>query len=192
MYRKLRLKFIGISTLSTVVVLFIVLGSVNLITYSNIVSDIFTRLDFISKNSDDVPQTEDIEKMQNKNITPETQYETRYITVMVDKSGNVIDFNDEHIAAIEGSEINDFIKYATSREVMRGIFVYDSLYYAFLKTDAGDLTRLTIMDCTRNISTNKDEKKKEKSNQPLVHNTQVYITTRSSKKRKTTGYHKYK
>ena len=40
MYRKLRLKFIGISTLSTVVVLFIVLGSVNLITYSNIVSDI--------------------------------------------------------------------------------------------------------------------------------------------------------
>ena len=101
MYRKLRLKFIGISTLSTVVVLFIVLGSVNLITYSNIVSDIFTRLDFISKNSDDVPQTEDIEKMQNKNITPETQYETRYITVMVDKSGNVIDFNDEHIENIE-------------------------------------------------------------------------------------------
>lgn len=153
MYRKLRLKFIGISTLSTVVVLFIVLGSVNLITYSNTLSDIFARLDFISKNSDDVPQTEDIEKMQNKNISPETKYETRYITVMVDKSGNVIDFNDEHIAAIEGSEINDFIKYATSREVMRGIFVYDSLYYAFLKTDAGDLTRLTIMDCTRNIST---------------------------------------
>ncbi|SEQ44602.1 Histidine kinase-, DNA gyrase B-, and HSP90-like ATPase [Lachnospiraceae bacterium NE2001] len=153
MYRKLRLKFIGIATLSTAVVLFIVLGSVNLITYRNIVSDIYTRLDFISKNSDAILETEEIEKMKNKDITPETQYEARYITVMVDDAGNVIDFDMAHIAAIENSELNDFIKYATSRDDARGIFTYDGLSYAFLKTSVGNVVKLTIMDCTRNIST---------------------------------------
>ena len=153
MYRKLRLKFIGIATLSTMVVLFLVLGSVNLITYQNIVSDIYTRLDFISQNSDAVLETEEIEKMKKTSITPETQYDTRYITVMVDKEGNVIDFDIEHIAAIEGSELDDFIKYATSKDDPRGIFTYDSLSYAFKKSNVGSLVKLTIMDCTRNIST---------------------------------------
>ena len=153
MYRKLRLKFIGIATLSVFVVLVIVLGSINIITYRNTVSDIYTRLNFVSQNTDTAINTEEIEMMKNKEITPETQYDTRYITVMVDKAGNVIDFNAEHIAAIEDSEINDFIKYAVSRDSVRGIFIYDYLSYAYLKTDMGDVMKLTIMDCTRSFST---------------------------------------
>ena len=153
MYRKLRLKFIGIATLSVLIVLVIVLGSINIITYRNTVSDIYTRLSFVSKNTDTVIKSEEIEMMKNTEITPETQYDTRYITVMVDKAGNVIDFNVEHIAAIEDSEINDFIKYAVSRDSVRGIFIYDYLSYAYLKTDMGDVMKLTIMDCTRSFST---------------------------------------
>ncbi len=153
MFRKLRLKFIGIATLSVLIVLVIVLGSINLITYRNAISDIYTRLDFISKNSDTILKTEEIEKMKNKEITPETQYDTRYITVMVDSSGNIVDFNAEHIAAIEDSEISDFIAYAVSRDSVRGIFIYDNLSYAYLKTPMGDMVKLTIMDCTRSVST---------------------------------------
>jgi len=153
MFRKLRLRFIGIATLSTMVVLFMVLGSVNLITYQNIVSDIYTRLEFISKNSDAIIETEEIEKMENKDITPETQYETRYITVMLDKSGNVVDYDTAHIAAIEGYEIGDFTRYVISSDVNQGIFIYNNLSYAFMKTNAGEMEKLTIMDCTRNIST---------------------------------------
>ena len=70
---------------------------------------------------------------------------------MVDKKGNVVDFNAEHIAAVEDSEIEEFINYAIGTDDERGIFTYDTLSYAFLKTNMGEMVKLTIMDCTRSI-----------------------------------------
>ncbi len=152
MFRKLRIKFICIATLSVLMVLFIVLGSVNLITYRNALSEIFTTLEFISKHSDTIVREDEIAKLKDKEITPETQFETRYITLLLDKDGNLMNFDVEHIAAIQDTEIEEFAEYAVASSKNRGIYIYDGLSYAFLKSADGENTRLTIMDCTRNIS----------------------------------------
>ena len=108
MFRKLRLKFIGIATLSTLVVLFIVLGSVNFITYRMAVSDIFTTLEFVANDPSNLPIEDVTIAIEKGDITPETQYEVRYIKALVDADGNLTNIDAEHIAAIEKPEMEHF------------------------------------------------------------------------------------
>ncbi|MCR5543741.1 MAG: HAMP domain-containing histidine kinase [Eubacterium sp.] len=153
MFKELRIKFIIISALSMFIVLGMVLFLVNIITYRNAISDVFTTLEFLSKHSDKYLDEKDILAFEKKEITPEIQYESRYITVTVDKNGKLINYNSEHIFAIDDSEIEEFINFATVTNSKRGIFVYDNLIYAFLKVpDSLNTTNITIMDCTRYLS----------------------------------------
>ena len=153
MFKELRIKFIIISALSMFIVLGMVLFLVNIITYRNAISDVFTTLEFLSKHSDKYLDEKDILAFEKKEITPEIQYESRYITVTVDKNGKLINYNSEHIFAIDDSEIEEFINFATETNSKRGIFVYDNLIYAFLKVPDGlNTTNITIMDCTRYLS----------------------------------------
>lgn len=149
MFRKLKLKFIAISTFSMMIVLFFVLGIIILITYKNTLSEIYSTLEFISEHSFS-NSTFDENAYKDKDITPETQYETRYITVIC--NNGEYNINSEHIAAIDESEIDTFIDLALSSSKERGIYTFDGLSYAFIKKDTKTGFRLTIMDCTRNIS----------------------------------------
>lgn len=153
MFRKLKLKFIGISTLSMMIVLFLVLGLVNFISYRNALRNIYSTLEFISKHSDAYLDESEIKKIKNDKITLETQYETRYITVMIDSNNTLVNINNEHIAAIKNDEIDSFVGNVTSIERERGIFSYDGLQYAYIKTkEQNGNIKLTIMDCTRSLS----------------------------------------
>ena len=153
MFRKLRLKFIGIATLSMLLVLGMVLFLVNMITYRNALIEVFNTLEFISKHSDSYLDESELIKFKDFEITPETQYETRYITVTVNDDYGLINYNNEHIAAIDETEIEEFISFVTVSRRQRGIFVYDGLTYAFMKVKQkqGNV-KITIMDCTRNLS----------------------------------------
>lgn len=153
MFRKLKLKFIGISTLSMMIVLFLVLGLVNIISYRNALINIFSTLEFVSKHSEENLDEADIKKIKNDRITLETMYEARYITVMIDSNNTMININNEHIAAINNDEIDSFVNNVTGIEKERGIFTYDGLQYAYLKTKEPDgNVKLTILDCTRTLS----------------------------------------
>ncbi len=153
MFRKLRLKFIGISTLSMLIVLMIVLGLVNLITYKNAVDDVFNTLEFIAKRGNIELKKSEIQAFKDKEITIETQYEVRYVTVNVSTDGEVIQYDVEHIAAINESDIADFILHAYKSSRSKGIFEYNFLTYAFYKTKESDGSfKIIVMDCTRNLA----------------------------------------
>ncbi|MBR6404552.1 MAG: HAMP domain-containing histidine kinase [Eubacterium sp.] len=156
MFRKLKLKFIGISTLSMVIVLFIVLGLVNIITYKNVIDGIFSTLDFISEHSenDGTLKADEIKSYKGDMITPETQYESRYFTVLLDKNEVIISYNNEHIAMIrDRDEVERVVSNVTDLERERGLFTYEGLNYAYLKkyNDKEKNIKVTIMDCTRSI-----------------------------------------
>lgn len=149
MFRKLRIKFIAIATLSMIIVLSMVLFLVNLITYRNALEGVFDTVEFISSHSDSDMTGKDFKQFR---VSPETQFETRYITVIVDESNTMVTFNKEHIAAIEDSEVESFVSYVTGTRSRRGIFIYDGLTYAYLRVkDEGNVDKITIMDCTRNL-----------------------------------------
>ncbi len=152
MYRKLKLKFIAISTLSVLIVLVLVLGLVNYITYKSAISDINQTLEFISNQVGDPMAEKQFSNEFKGNISVETQYETRYLFMTFDSSGSFLSINDDHIAAISEGDLEEFINTALRAEEDRGRFDYKGLNYAFLKAKGTDYSTLTIMDCTRYLS----------------------------------------
>ena len=152
MYRKLKLKFIGISTLSMMIVLILVLGLVNIISYRNTIINIYSTLEFVSKYSENNPDESDIKKIKSDIITPETLYEARYMTVYIDNNFNMITVNNDHITSIDTEDAKEFADNVISLERERDIFSYHGLKYAYLKIKepTGNI-KLTILDCTRTI-----------------------------------------
>lgn len=64
MIRKLRIKFIAISMTSTIIVLFLILGSINLLNYREMSHNADTILDFLKENDGKLP--ENLYKSQHK------------------------------------------------------------------------------------------------------------------------------
>ena len=84
MIRKLRIKFIAISMTSTIIVLFLILGSINLLNYREMSHNADTILDFLKENDGELP--ENLYKSQHKKtngISPETSFESRYFSVFL-------------------------------------------------------------------------------------------------------------
>ena len=54
MIRKLRIKFIAISMTSTIIVLFLILGSINLLNYREMSHNADTILDFLKENDGEI------------------------------------------------------------------------------------------------------------------------------------------
>ena len=85
MLRKFRIKFILIATVSVALVLIIVLGLVNFVTYRNATSEIYTTMEFISENSDVLVNNDVIVPQGGKDsISLDTQYAARYFLVDID------------------------------------------------------------------------------------------------------------
>lgn len=152
MYRKLKLKFIAISTLSVLIVLVLVLGLVNYITYKSAISDIDQTLEFISTQVGDPLAEKNFNNEFKGNLSIETQYETRYLFMTFDSEGSFLSINDDHIAAISEDDFEEFIDKALKAKEPRGRFDYNGLNYAFLRVEGNDYSTLTIMDCTRYLS----------------------------------------
>ena len=152
MFRQLQFKFIGIAAFSMVLVIGGVLFLVNFITYRIALSNVYTNLEYIfqldNPSSDDfVNQDDDVY------ITPEIQHEYRYLTVVINKNGAIVTINDDHISAINESDMNDFIEFAAKNRRKRGIYNFGKLTYAFMKRKLNDGSmKIIIMDCTRNLS----------------------------------------
>ena len=153
MYRKLKIKFIAISTLSVLIVLLLVLGLVNYITYSNSMDDIYSTLEFISDQGGNPEAEKSFDKNYKGNINAETQYETRYLFLTYDMEGTYLAINDDHIAAISDEDIELFIGKALKSKDDRGLFTFNGLNYAYLKASGNGYSKLTIMDCTRYLAT---------------------------------------
>ena len=156
MLRKFRIKFIFIATLSVMIVLFIVLGLVNFVTYRNAASEIYTTMEFISENSDSLVNDVYVTPQSgNPAISLDTQYAARYLLVDFDNKNKMVGFNLDHISDIGEDELTDVLNIVEDKYFEKGVFSYSSRYYAFMKKTTGDgnLTRYIIMDCTRSIST---------------------------------------
>ena len=152
MFRKIRFKFICISTLSVLIVLFLVLGLVNLITHKNALSEIYNTVEFISKQGGNLVPDSELDPTYNGKFSAETQYETRYLFITIGKDGVYLSINDDHIAAVNSDNLGEFISFALDSEDERGLFEYRGRDYAYLRVRTAENTSLTIMDCTRTMS----------------------------------------
>ncbi|MBR6173820.1 MAG: HAMP domain-containing histidine kinase [Eubacterium sp.] len=158
MIRKLRKKFIMISTFSVIAVLVFVLGGINMVNYYNARVEIFSVLTMISESGGVVPETLYYRSIFGEAIlTQETVYSLRFFSAYVAEDGTVHNLNREQVTFIREKEAQDLLQKALKAKKEEGFLRNDSQIFAYQRTESTDGKRsfYVIMDCTRQLrSTN--------------------------------------
>lgn len=148
MIRKLRIKFIAISMISTIIVLFLILGSINLLNYREMSHNADTILNFLEENDGELP--ENLYKSQRKKtngISPETSFESRYFSVFLSNDDQMCEADTDNISAIDEETA---IKYAQriSRSSKKCGFISK---YRYIKEKTSNGVKIYFLDCTKSM-----------------------------------------
>ena len=148
MIRKLRIKFIAISMTSTIIVLFLILGSINLLNYREMSHNADMILDFLKENDGELP--ENLYKSQHKKtngISPETSFESRYFSVFLSNNRQICEADTDNISAINEETA---IKYAQkiNRSNKKCGFISK---YRYMKENTSNGVKIYFLDCTKSM-----------------------------------------
>lgn len=169
MIKKLRFKFIVLTMLSLLLVLTLIIGSINLLNYRDIVSDADSLLAILNDNNGSFPKqdskqdskpdskpdsTQDSFKAERDKaadipMSPETPYESRYFSVLMSESGNTITVDTGKIAAIDTTMAIAYARTVLNHSKDRGF----AGNYRYMKQLSGTSVRITFLDCGKSLST---------------------------------------
>lgn len=153
MIRKLRIKLVAVSMLSLFLVLFLIVGAVNLVNYLDILREADETLALLAENQGRFPKPEDDSHRGDGHLprgqSPELPYESRFFSVLLDPPEKVVTVDTGRIAAIDSDTAIAF-----AREISRsGKTSGFHGAYRFRCVTEGELQRVIFLDCTRGLST---------------------------------------
>lgn len=167
MIRQLRVKLIAAAMLSLGVVLLVILGGVNLMSYAKVVDDADRILAILDDNGGAFPRREPQATAESagadaprrtggffdhdgrdRPLSPETPYESRFFSVLVDETGAVLQTDTVQIAAIDDETAAQYGLTVWQSGRQTG-FLQD---YRYLCCAQGADTRVIFLDCTRGLS----------------------------------------
>lgn len=167
MIKKLQRKFIMISGLAVVIVMLCLLLPVNLVNRIRLRNELKKTISFIMESGGDLSgsvETEDrfdfwheaIENVTGRNrslnLTPESRYQLRYFTVVVEQDGTVSDLSLSHIAAVDEKLASEMAKRALSRPQTNGFLEAQLNSYFYLKQEPDEgRVMIGFLECTREV-----------------------------------------
>lgn len=143
MIRKLRMRLVVVSIGSLLVVLFLIMGTVNILNYRQILQEADQILGILKENEGRFPLREP------GMISPELPFESRYFSVLLSVDGQVIMVDTGRIAAIDESSAMDMAQEIWQTGKEQGFFSV----YRFIQYEEADGTRIIFLDCSRSLST---------------------------------------
>ena len=150
MIKKLRVKMVIATMLSLLVVLSVIIGSVGILNYREIVSNADITLGILAENDGRFPDfafsKEEFRKRDHP-LSPELPYESRYFTVFFTSEGTLVSINTGKIAAIDTSTAIDYAETVRKRGRETG-FEND---YRYIVYETGTETHLIFLDCGRDL-----------------------------------------
>ena len=146
MIRKLRMRFIGLSMCSLLVVLGLIVGSINILNYRKIIRDADTVLSLLADNSGVFPRRNEAFP---KSMSPELPYESRFFTVVLDHEGLPVAVDTGRIAAVDTDTAISYAQKLFAQDASRGF----SGHYRYIRQPLGTGVRMIFLDCGRNLST---------------------------------------
>ena len=111
MIKKLRKKLVAVAMLSLFIVLFIIIGTVNVLNYTRMVDDANRTLNILKENTGSFPRPDMSHGHGGemfKGMSPEAPYESRYFSVMMDSNGNVSTIDTGKIAGTDTDEAAEY------------------------------------------------------------------------------------
>lgn len=156
MIKKLRIKFMLLSTSLVFIVLVLIIAVMNTINYSNMVEDADEVLEFLSANKGTFPNFEkmpdgeikwDEDQKFPQYMSPELPYESRFFSVLTDINGKVIYCDVSRIAAVDDETAIQYAQKILNKEREKG-FINKIRYY---KSQEGEFTRIVFLDYGRKL-----------------------------------------
>lgn len=166
MIKKLRRKLIAACMISLAVVLTVILGGVNLMSYQKVVADADTVLALLGSNDGEFPKlysgpearpdgevsmdrgTGKRDLLGTKGLSPETPYESRFFSVVLNEDRQVIQTDTGQIAAVDDESAELYAQSAVESGHTAGFL--DDYRYLVLAKDGN--TRVIFLDCGRSLS----------------------------------------
>ena len=166
MIKKLRLKFIAASMLSLALVLLVILGGINAMSYRKTVADADAILSVLASNRGMFPQRMppadnggarkelpgndlmDGGDLRKRGFSDETPYESRFFSVLLDEGGQVLSRDIGRIAAVDEDTAAKYGQEVWSSGKDRG-FWGD---YRFVRSTEEGGVRVIFLDCGRSLS----------------------------------------
>lgn len=154
MIRKLRRRLVGAAMLALALVLTAVLGGINWMSYRKVVRDADDILTVLSENDGKFPQRGENEVPPpagegdpGHGMSPETPFESRYFTVLLDADGAVLRTDTGRIAAVdaETAQADALAVWQNGGSGFRGDY-----RYAVSAQDGNTL--VIFLDCGRSLS----------------------------------------
>ncbi|MCF0145154.1 MAG: hypothetical protein HUJ73_01060, partial [Eubacterium sp.] len=156
MIKKLRQKFILLATVTMLILTFSLVGIMNLINYSSVISEAESVVDVVSQPNAPFfenemqpgPSQKPINDFIPRGMSPEVPYESRFFTAMISRDGT-IETDVSRITSVGNSDAAEYIRQALEKNTDEG-FIDDFL---FVKTSDDLVTRITFLDCGRRLNT---------------------------------------
>ena len=164
MIKKLRAKLILASMFSLALVLLIILGGVNLMSYQNVVSDADSVLTVLASNNGAFPRPQGGLRgegsaapgapkggkpfLTGPGMSPEPPYESRYFWVLLGENGQVIQTQTDQIVAVDEADADAYAATVWASGRTSG-FLED---YRYLVSQEADGARIIFLDCHRSLS----------------------------------------
>lgn len=158
MIQKLRVKFIAASMVSLALVLLVILGGVNAMSYHKVVRDADHILALLSENRGAFPKPAvppeggagmpERPLPPGKGLSPETPFESRFFSVLLDEGGQVLRSDTGQIAAVDADGAVEMAR-AVWESGSAGGFRGD---YRYIRVEEAEGVRLIFLDCGRGLS----------------------------------------
>lgn len=149
MVKKLRIKFIALSMISLFSLLALIITGVNLLNYHIVMKNSDEILNVISRNDGVFPDIDEkfIPERKPRRMSPETPYESRFYSVIIDNEGNVVSSDTSRIKMIDSSSAEQYGKEVFDDGKERGF----KDFYRYYAVKKGGETRITFLDCNRDF-----------------------------------------
>ena len=149
MIRKLKIKFIVLSTISIFLLLLTVVFGMNVLNYNSVVRDADEVLSLLSKNKGVFPDFEGNRGDRlPPHMSPELPFESRYFSVLLSDSGEVMWVDTGKIFSVDADSAVEYANDIMEKDSERG-FIGE---FRYARTAEGDGVRITFLDCGRQLN----------------------------------------
>ena len=161
MIRRLRRKLILACMISLTVVLTVILGGVNLMSYHKVVSDADAVLTLLDANGGAFPKSHGTgtippdsappakkDPFGQRGMSPETPYESRFFSVLLGEDGQVLQTDTGQIAAVDEEEAGDYAQDVLLSGSISGFWGN----YRYLLCEEEQDSLIIFLDCGRSLS----------------------------------------
>ena len=152
MIKRLKIKFIALSMTALFILLFVIVSGMNLLNFNSVMIEADQLLQVLSQNKGDFPDFKDgfPEKPNHQlppHMSPETPYESRYFSVVINSNEEVYEIETGKIITVDREQAVEYAKKALNDKNGKG-FAGNFRYKCTYEQNA---TRIVFLDCGRRL-----------------------------------------